>query len=313
MSILALSGHIPEHIGDIVRFTRYSGDRNISQFCGYASDFISQVINDDDIEGAVYPRSCDSARIITSYLEKSGKRLFQFNIPQGTSSYVKDYYIHNLKAYAEWLGYKDNEAPSMIRHRIGLINARNRSIKELYESLDAISYHEYLRYVHEMLKRPLAEQTIGNIKEVSKAAYKPVFVVGPFLSEISITKIIEDNGMKVVGDNLPESARLAYSMDVNTDGDVFENIANAMLNRRMSPTQNYFRSILDNDLAEIKKKGVRGVIFVLQKYCEPYDYLYSVYSKQLKEAGIPSVKVSCLNSEDSGKAKLVLEAFADMI
>ena len=80
MSILALSGHIPEYIGDIIRFTNYSGDRNIAQYCGYASDFISQVINDDSIDGAVYPRSCDSARIIGSYLEKSGKRFFQFNL-----------------------------------------------------------------------------------------------------------------------------------------------------------------------------------------------------------------------------------------
>ena len=41
MRILALSGFVPEHICDVVRFTGFDGEYNIAQYCGYAADYIS--------------------------------------------------------------------------------------------------------------------------------------------------------------------------------------------------------------------------------------------------------------------------------
>lgn len=52
---------------------------------------------------------------------------------------------------------------------------------------------------------------------------------------------------------------------------------------------------------------------IVQKYCEPYEYLYSVYQKTLNEVGIPILKLVVLNSEDDKKVELQIEAFADMI
>ena len=78
MKILSLSGFVPEQICDTVRFTQYEGERTISHYCGYASDFISQVMNDASIDGAVFPKSCDSTRVISSYLAECGKFLYQF-------------------------------------------------------------------------------------------------------------------------------------------------------------------------------------------------------------------------------------------
>ena len=42
MRILALSGFVPEHICDIVRFTGFDGEYNIAQYCGYAADYMEQ-------------------------------------------------------------------------------------------------------------------------------------------------------------------------------------------------------------------------------------------------------------------------------
>ena len=63
----------------------------------------------------------------------------------------------------------------------------------------------------------------------------------------------------------------------------------------------------------IKSRDIKGVIFVTQKYCEPYDYLYSVYKKMLDVNNIPSLKISLTNSRDEKNAGLLLETFADMI
>ena len=73
MRILSLSGFVPEQICDVVRFTQYEGDYKISHYCGYVSDYISQVLNDASIDGAVFPKSCDSSRVISSYLSNKSE------------------------------------------------------------------------------------------------------------------------------------------------------------------------------------------------------------------------------------------------
>lgn len=312
MSVLALSGHIPEHIGDIVRFTIYSGERNISSFCGYASDYISQVLHDDSVNAAVYPRSCDSCRVITSYLENSGKKIYQFNIPQGRANIALDYYIECLKKYSKWYYDSDSGIDEVVRKRIELINSRNTEIQRLYQNLDSISFGDYLDRIHNELKKPLDKQCVGNIDNFTSGG-KRVYVFGSLLANTAIAHLIEDCGMKVVADNLPESHRLAFAEPISVTGDIYENIAQSMLRKRLSPTENDFAGIFSSCIEKIKSKNVKGVVFVLQKYCEPYEFAYSALAKRLEDVGIPYMKISCLNSEDIGKAKLQLEAFSDIL
>ena len=80
----------------------------------------------------------------------------------------------------------------------------------------------------------------------------------------------------------------------------------------MTPEQRE-KKILARDLTEMEQKNVQGVVFVTQKYCEPYDYLYAVYKKELDLRGISSVKIALDHSEDPGKALLLLETFADTL
>ena len=63
----------------------------------------------------------------------------------------------------------------------------------------------------------------------------------------------------------------------------------------------------------INEKDIKGVIFVTQKYCEPYDYLFSVYKKTLDEKGIPNIKINLSDTEGVGKIELVMESFADIL
>ena len=119
--------------------------------------------------------------------------------------------------------------------------------------------------------------------------------------------------MNIVGDRLTESKRLFSAPPVSAEGDIYESIAASMLQNRSSPTQNDFESILREDLAELKNKGVRGVIFVTQKYCEPYDYLYSVYRKALVELSIPALKLSLTDSTDGRSFDAAIGTFADII
>jgi len=313
MKILAMSDLVPEQICDIVRFTKYSGDLRISHYCGYAADFISMVLNEKDIDGAVYPKSCDSSRIIGSYLEDSKKFNYQICIPVCRKNIAITYFAEVLKDYKKNVEEHYAIKINNILDRTEKINLRNEKLKDIYSQIEEISYSNYLKSIHQLLEQPLDRQVIPNSFGNSIQSKKRVYLVGSFLSNLSIVDMIENCGMKIVGDNLPESGRLISTPDVNLSGDIILNVARSSLGKRLSPTQNNFKNIIEKDIKEIESKNVNGVIFIIQKYCEPYDYLFSVYIKVLHEMNIPVLKLILADSEDNRKVQLQLEAFADAI
>lgn len=309
MKILSMSGFIPEHICDVIRFTQYHGDRNIQNYCGYVSDYISQVLDDSSIDGAVFPRSCDSARTIAGYLSKSDKFVYQMAIPLNGDS---EYYASRIEDYKKAVEKHYNIVIDDIKDRCELINKRNREFAQVYDNLTDISYSNYLKSIHNMLLKPLKEQVIDEDIPASRDG-KKVYLIGSFLSNIDIAIRIEEAGLKVVGDNLTESGRLLSMPQVEFGEDIYVSIAKSFVGSRLSPTQNNYRKLMDADINEIKAKGALGVIFVTQKYCESYDYLYSIYKNRLDNENIPSVKLQLNDTEDSRKAELILEAFADSL
>ena len=313
MKILSMSGFVPEQIIDTVRFTGYEGSERLSHYCGYAADFISQVKEDASIDGAVFPKSCDSSRSIGSYLDETGKFIYSMPVPAIRDEASIAYFADILRDYKAKLEkhFGISISDDGIKARDKVISERNAKIAASYGKLRDLSYSSYIREVHASLNAPYAfdESRI----EAGKDG-KPVYLVGSFLAGIELADSIEKAGMKVIGDNLPESGRMLQpvGIDVNTDN-VYTKIASDILCRRPSPTQDLFEDILGGDISEIEAKGCRGVIFATQKYCEPYDYLYSIYKKALDEKGIPVLQVQLADSSDGRGKEFALEAFADII
>lgn len=316
MKILSLSEFIPAEICDTVRFNSYTGKRNISHYCGYASDYISQVLEDKTIDGAIYPRSCDSTRIISSYLSSADKFRYQLVVPVRSDEYAVDYFAEQLRDLRNAVENHYSVELGSVETRTNLLNERKHILATQYDRLEEISYKGYIDVIHNDLKRDLVGNSFTELKNIDVKKNKfshRVYLVGSYLSNTNIAEIIESNGLGIVGDNLPESGRVKGNIVENTTADIFRAISSNILSRRMSPTQNNFEKILSTDIEEIKKLQIEAVIFISQKYCEPYDYLYSVYKKRLDELHIPSLHLSLLNSEDESRVALQVEAFADMI
>lgn len=159
MRILSLSGFVPEAICDTVRFIQYHGDRNITFYCGYASDYISQVLEDNSIDGAVFPKSCDSGRIIKSYLEDSGKFLFQIHVPSSYDDVAVGYFSEEIRRYKRAIEEHYSIELNDTADRIILLNERNSEWKKKYDSLEELNYKEYLDMIHMSLSMPLEQQT----------------------------------------------------------------------------------------------------------------------------------------------------------
>lgn len=312
MNILSLSGLIPEQVCDTVRFLGHEGNVRISHYCQYAADFISQALEDPEIDGAVFPRSCDSSRVMESYMAGSGKFVHRLHIPARRDSAAVSYLAFNIRKYQDAIEAHYGVRISDIHQRAGLVNERNRAISRIYDALDAVSYSAYIEMLHALLRMPLAEQAVPEALPAC-ALGKPVYLVGSTMCNAGIASAIEDAGMNIVGDHLTESKRLFSAPPVSLNGDIYENIADSMLMNQASPTQNDFDAILKEDMAEIRDKGVRGVIFITQKYCEPYDFLYPVYRKMLDGLSVPVLRLALTDSTDSRRPDAAIETFADIL
>ncbi len=312
MNILSFSGFIPEQICDTTRFIRYRGRQSISHYCGYAADFISRVLDDPQIDGCVFPRSCDSSRVMASYLDGCGKFVHRLHVPARRDGAALSYLAESIRRYRRAVEAYYGVGLDDIPARAEMVNRRNRAVAGLYEALPALSYSAYIRMLHELLQKPLREQSVPDDLP-GGAGGKPVYLVGSTLCGEDMAALIENAGMKVAGDRLTESKRLFSAPPVTAQGDIFESIAASILQNCPSPTQNDFRTILREDREEILRKGIRGVIFVTQKYCEPYDYLYSVYKKMLDELSIPALRLALTDSTDSRRFEAAIETFADIL
>ena len=275
MKILAMSNFIPEEICDTVRFTQYSGERNISHYCGYASDFISQALQDNSVDGIVFPKTCDSTRIIGSYLEMSNKFLYQIHIPSYHQlGNATSYFASEIKHYKEAIErfFNISISDEQIQNRIDLLNQRNIKLRNLYENIEQVSYSQYLKLIHETLQKPLSEQEIIPERLRESKVGKRIFVIGSFLSNLKILDVIENNGLQVIGDFLPESGRLVSKRDVvaaaTAAADIYTEIAQNILSQKPSPSQNCYKEVLTSIFDEIRHKNVQGVIFITQQYCE---------------------------------------------
>ena len=314
MKILALSGWVPEQICDTVRYVQTVARREISHYCPYASKFIEQVCTDASIDGAVFPRSCDSSRVIESYLEDCGKFVYQVYVParqdETAVQFLSDEIQRYQRAVEQWYEIVIDD----VAERTELVNKRNQQLHGLYSNLPEISFTDWIRMLHRLLQQPLREQSvsmehIGSCGEIGKR----VFLMGSTLICEDVAKAIEQVGLTVVGDNLPESGRLVSSVEVSTSGNLYENIARGMLQGRLSPTQSAFSSLLEENAIALKHSQAQGVIYITQKYCEPYDYLFPVYKRMADDLGIPVLRLVLNGDGFESAADTTLEAFAEML
>jgi hypothetical protein len=103
MKLLTFSNFVPEQLADTVRFIQYQGTFRQSHYCSYVQDFLSQAMEDTSIDGAVFPNSCDSARIAIDYLDANKKYCYQLKHPIQRDADGIRYFAQVIKEYQESL------------------------------------------------------------------------------------------------------------------------------------------------------------------------------------------------------------------
>ena len=115
---------------------------------------------------------------------------------------------------------------------------------------------------------------------------KRIMIMGPLTDNYALLDKIERFGAIIVDDDITNGSRYC-SRDVETTGDLYENIARRYLFADPSPTLN---SGIKTDEQAFQRRidglDLQGVIYINQKFCEPHVHNYLSKLEILKKSGI---------------------------
>ncbi|MGC9332617.1 MAG: 2-hydroxyacyl-CoA dehydratase subunit D, partial [Anaerolineae bacterium] len=190
-----------------------------------------------------------------------------------------------------------------IRHRL--------SVPDFYAVLDAAqampreAFNPLLARLQADLEKPSPQP--------GPALCPSLYLVGAVLDEPDLLDLIHDLGARVVGDDLCTGSRHFYG-SVGTQGDPIAALADYYLQRPPCPSK-YHPAHKPGDylLQQACQAGADGVVFVIEKFCEPHAFDYALNLPALDRAGLPHLMLEMEQTPSLEALRTRLQAFVEML
>jgi bzd-type benzoyl-CoA reductase N subunit len=145
------------------------------------------------------------------------------------------------------------------------------------------------------------------------AAGARLVLTGAVLDEPRLLDLIDDAGAQVVGDDLCSGSR-HFLDQVGSDKDPIAALAAYYLRRppcptKLHPAHDPGRHLLD----QIQEAQADGVIFVIEKFCEPHAFDYALILPTLDQAGVPHLLVEMEHTPSLEALRTRLQAFIEIL
>lgn len=151
-------------------------------------------------------------------------------------------------------------------------------------------------------------------EEKEKKSGAKVVVTGLMMEPVSLLDAFTDMDYTIVCDDLAHESRQFRTIS-RTEGSVMEKIACRMIDLRgdtffyeedKSKGKNLIRAVKDNQ--------ADGVVVCMYKFCDPEEFDYPVYKKELEDAGIPILYLEVDQQMDSmEQIRTRLQTFSEML
>ncbi|WP_446898559.1 2-hydroxyacyl-CoA dehydratase subunit D [Clostridium sp. LBM24168] len=285
----------------------------------------------DVLSGVIVPSLCDTLKCIGQDWKVSVP-----HIP-----FIQIVYPHNRKILP---GVKLLESEYVkVRRELEKIGGRKISDKDISNSIDVYNKHrKVMRNFVQVADRHLDKITPLKRHEVVKSGYfmdkaehtkliesliieleklddfkckgSKVVLTGIMSEPDELLKIMEENQIYVVGDNLAQES-IQFDTDVPEGLEPINRLAKAWSNIEgfsLAYDPGKKRGDILTDL--VKKNGADGVIVSMIKFCDPEEFDYPVYKEQLDEKEIPVLYIE-IDQQDmnSEQARTRIQAFKEML
>jgi benzoyl-CoA reductase/2-hydroxyglutaryl-CoA dehydratase subunit BcrC/BadD/HgdB len=183
--------------------------------------------------------------------------------------------------------------------------------------LRAADYFAVLDAAHAMsrdLFNPLLARLLAELETApERQTSARLFLTGAVLDEPRLLDLVDELGAGVVGDDLCTGSRHFYGQ-VGSDGDPLAALADYFLNRppcpaKYHPAHDPARYVVE----QARAAGAGGVVFVVEKFCEPHAFDYALAIPALDRAGLPHLMLEMEQTPSLEALRTRLEAFVEML
>jgi benzoyl-CoA reductase/2-hydroxyglutaryl-CoA dehydratase subunit BcrC/BadD/HgdB len=253
------------------------------------------------LKNIIFPNSCDSLKVLRQMWEYEIKTPKAYTLlhPINTDDSSVRYFTYQLRTFAEEMknesgvDFTDTE----LKKTIDKYNQTRGLLRQLYDirrtstfltGADAVVLMTagliMERAEYNFMLRQIIDEALQCNRGEKKL--KRIMIMGPLTDNYVLLEKIERFGAIIVDDDITNGSRYC-SRDVETTGDLYENIARRYLFADPSPTLN---SSIKRDEQAFQRRidglDLHGVIYINQKFCEPHVHNYLAKLEILKQSGI---------------------------
>lgn len=299
-----------------------------SYTCALCRSTLDQTLNGElgFLEGAVFAHTCDTMQALADlWRTNSDDTYYVDTVMQPTnlgSPSALPYLVAELERFrdrlAEFAGrpISDDDLRASIdlydetRRLVQLLQTMRgrQSAPQFFGILDAAQ-----RMPREALN-PLLEQVLVSLDGGAVSGHGArVYLVGAVLDEARLLDLITEYGARVVGDDLCSGSR--HFIDrVGSRAKPILALAEYYLRRPPCPTKylpgyDPAGALVD----QVQQAEAGGVIFVLEKFCEPHAFEYARVIPALDQAGLPHLLLEMEHTPSLEALRTRLQAFLEII
>lgn len=170
--------------------------------------------------------------------------------------------------------------------------------------LDKAEYAPLLEELVELLRRRKQESN-GN---------RRIVIAGTMLDNERILRLIDQNGLTVVADDLLQESR-QLRCDVEEDGEdpVWALVERWAAMEGCALLYDPEKKRGDMLLQTVRDKQADGVLFCMTTFCDPEDYDYPLLRGLLQRGGVPTGRIDLSEADTTEQARTRIQGFAEML
>lgn len=283
------------------------------------------------LEAIVIPTYCDSMKSILANwtVAMDEPKVLTYTVLQNrASSGSLDFILHQNEKLRGQLGeltgrtITDDDMESAFQIYEDYRTAMRRFValvKDYPVSLDPTARHLILKAAWFMDKseytKRLAElmDALAETPKETKRGPK-VVVTGLMMEPVKLLDVFTENGFTVVADDLAHESRQFRTLSRPTGG-VMEKIAYRMIDLK---GDTFFyeenKSKGQRLIQAVRDEKADGVVVCMFKFCDPEEFDYPVYKKELADAGVPMLYIEVDQQMDSvEQLRTRVQSFAEML
>lgn len=302
--------------------------------CSVMKANMSQALNGtyDMLSAVLIPTFCDTLKCVCENWKAAIPHIpaFPMVYPQNTGSTVSAEYLENelirIREKLELLAGRaiDDQKLAQSWNRFEACRAKMREFTTLAASHPDVigigARHKILKAYYFMDKTEYSE-TLAGINEKLRQRKTPpagklirVVATGLMLEPDAVINALEKNGICIAADDFSQESR-SFRIPGTGEGTILQKMARRFLAQRGDPFLCEQQKSRGSRLSElVKQTQADGVLIAMMKFCEPEEFDFPVYKKELEREGIPYLYIELEQSMSSAESiETRIEGFVEVL